>query len=272
LTGTGGKVPLTITAPTLTSPWTPAGLPVLVPTMVGLANGDTASLFNITCSTTYKAGGLAGTFATTCLAATNVNNAYTISYVAGKLTVAAVPATMISPTPGIKFAGTTATFTWTTGGAQNYSLSVGTSPGSHNLYWSGSPITVTTKNVTGLPTTGVPLFARLTTILNGVSTYIDYTYTASGIPAPATLISPAPGSTTTGKTVTFTWTTGNGANLYALALGTTPGTSDLYLSGWIPATSVTVNVLPANNSTVYVRLFSLVNGIQQYIDYTITSN
>jgi hypothetical protein len=271
LTGTGGKVPLTIIAPTLTSAWTATGLPALVPTMVGLANGDTASLFNITCTTTYKAGGLAGTFSTSCLAATNVNNAYTISYVTGKLTVTAVPATMISPTPGIKFAGTTATFTWTTGGAQSYSLSVGTSPGSHNVYWSGSPITVTTKNVTGLPTTGVTLYARLTTIVNGVSTFIDYTYTASGTLAPATLISPAPGSTTTGITATFTWTTGNGAGLYAMALGTKPGTGDLYLSGWTSATSVTVNVLPANNSTVYVRLYSLVNGIQQYIDYTITS-
>ena len=271
LTGTGGKVPLTITAPTMTYAWTPAGLPALAPTVVGLANGDTANLFNITCSSAYKAGGLAGTYSTTCVAATNVNNAYTISYVAGKLTVTAVPATMISPTPGIKFTGTTATFTWTTGGGgQTYSLSVGTSPGSQNVYWSGNT-TATTKNVTGLPTTGAALYARLTTIVNGVSTYIDYTYTASGAPAPATLISPAPGSTTIGKTATFTWTTGNGANLYALALGTKLGTGDLLLPAWTSATSVTVNVLPANNSTVYVRLYSLVNGVQQYIDYTITS-
>jgi FtsP/CotA-like multicopper oxidase with cupredoxin domain len=270
LTGNGGLIPLTITASSTTINWG-AAVPAITPTVSGLAGTDTlASLGAIACSTTYTVTSNAGTYPTTCSGATN--NAYAITYVAGKLTVNPIAAAMISPLAGTVFTGTTATFTWTTGGAaQTYRILVGTSLGSWNLLNSGWT-TATSKTVTTLPTTGAPLFARLQTIVNGVQQSIDYTYTASGIPAPATLLTPVPGSTTTGKTVTFTWTIGNGVNLYALSLGTKLGLADIYNSGWIAATSRTVTVMPANGSTVYIRLWSLVNGIQQTIDYTIKSN
>jgi hypothetical protein len=241
--------------------------------VTGLAGTDTvANLAPLACKTTYTAISNAGTYNDTCSGATNPNNAYTITYVTGKLTVNPIAAAIISPVPGTTLAGSTVTFTWTTGGAaQSYLLVVGTTLGMNNVYTSGWTA-ATSKTPTTLLTTGAPLFVRLTTIVNGVQKFVDYTYTASGIPAPATLISPVPGSTTTGKTVTFTWTTGNGAGLYALALGTKLGTSDIYLSGWITATSRTVTVMPANGSTVYIRLYSLVNGVQQSMYYTITSN
>jgi hypothetical protein len=272
LTGNGGLIPLTITANSATINWG-AGVPTITSTVSALAGTDTlASLGVFTCSTTYTVTSNAGTYPTKCSGATNPNNAYAITYVAGKLTVNPIAAAIISPVPGITFTGTTATFTWTTGGAaQTYRLTVGPAPGGAN-YYSSSWTTATSKTVTILPTTGVTLYMRLTTVVNGVQQFVDYTYTASGTPAPATLISPAPGSTTTGKTVTFTWTTGNGVNLYALMLGTKLGTNDIYSSGWIAATSNTVTVMPANGSTVYIRLFSLVNGVQQTIDYTIKSN
>jgi hypothetical protein len=36
------------------------------------------------------------------------------------------------------------------------------------------------------------------------------------------------------------------------------------------ATSVTVPKLPARGVTVYARLYSVINGVSQYVDYTFT--
>jgi hypothetical protein len=49
------------------------------------------------------------------------------------------------------------------------------------------------------------------------------------------------------------------------------GSSNLYNSGNVTATSETVSNLPNNDSTVYVRLYSLINGAWQYTDYTYVS-
>ena len=184
-----------------------------------------------------------------------------------------VGATMISPAQGSILTGTSQLFQWTAGnGVTQYALSIGTSGvGSQNLLATGW-ITTTSRNVTGLPTTGATLYVRLTSYLNGVLVYLDYTYTASGTPAPATLISPTQGSTLTGTTQTFTWTTGNGASQYGISIGTTGvGSSNLFSSGWITGTSVTVSGLPSTPTTLYVRLASVVNGVTQNVDYTMTS-
>ena len=197
----------------------------------------------------------------------NVNYTYTA---AGTPT----PAAMVSPAPSSQLTGTSQTFTWTAGiGVSSYGLLVGTNgPGTYNLYTSGW-IAGTSKTVTGLPTTGITLYVRLASMLNGVQVNTDYVYTATGVPTPATLVSPVTGSTVTGSTATFTWTPGNGVTGYALLLGTAgPGSQNLYTSGWILTTSKTVSVLPRNNTTVYVRLQSMVNGVAQSIDYVITSN
>jgi hypothetical protein len=70
----------------------------------------------------------------------------------------------------------------------------------------------------------------------------------------------------------FTWTTGTGVTSYTLWLGTSgPGSSSLYASGSTSATSVTVPRLPANGVTVYARLFSVINGKNQWNDYTYTA-
>jgi sugar lactone lactonase YvrE len=87
---------------------------------------------------------------------------------------------------------------------------------------------------------------------------------------PAALTSPAPGSTLSGSSATFTWTTGEGATSYSLYLGTAVGSSNLYSSGSTTATSVTVSNLPAHGATLYARLFSIVEGAGQYQDYTYT--
>ena len=113
LTGTGGLIPLTITASSPTFNWAPTGLPVVTPIVSGLVGTDTiASLGTITCTSTFKAGGLPGTYPTSCSGATSVD--YSFTYVAGTATVVPTTATMISPVQGSILPSPTQTFTWTT--------------------------------------------------------------------------------------------------------------------------------------------------------------
>jgi len=271
LTGTGGKVPLTVTAPSSTYVWTRTGLPTISAASaiaVGLTNGDTASGLNLSCSTTYTAGGLPGNYPTSCLAATNPNNAYTISYVAGTLTVTPGTATMISPVQGSTFTGTTQIFTWTSfAGATQYTVNIGTVKGSGNL---GSYNTTGTSiTAINLPINGLTIYVRLQSFLpaNGGWAYLDYTYKA--LPAvPAAMISPTNGSTLHAGTATFTWSAGAGVNYYQVLIGTSAGTANLWNTGQITSLSLTRTNLPKNNTTIYVRLISGISSGNVYVDYT----
>jgi hypothetical protein len=79
---------------------------------------------------------------------------------------------------------------------------------------------------------------------------------AAQTPTAVTMISPAPGSTLTSPTITFTWNAGAaGTTGYGLNVGTTPGGADLINIGPLQGTSVTVNV-PTNATTLYVRLWT----------------
>jgi len=125
--------------------------------------------------------------------------------------------------------------------------------------------------VSNLPTSGVTVFARLYQLINGTWQPSDYTYTAFGTLVPATLNSPAPGSTLTGSSATFGWAGGSGPAAYELWLGTTGvGSQNLFNSGSTTATSVTVNNLPTNGVTVFARLYQLIDGKWQPSDYTYT--
>lgn len=180
------------------------------------------------------------------------------------------PATMITPAPGAALGTSNVKFTWTAGlGVTSYQLWLGTSgPGSSSIYSSGS-ITTTSATVPSLQAKGIPIYVRLFSIIHGVPKYIDYTYTEAPPGAPATMISPAQGSTLGTSNITFTWTTGTGVSQYNLWLGLSgPGSSSLSSGGWSASTSATVPSLPSKGSTVYARLFSDVNGVTQYNDYT----
>jgi hypothetical protein len=93
-----------------------------------------------------------------------------------------------------------------------------------------------------------------------------------GANAPAALTSPAPGSVLSGSSVTFSWTAGTGVTAYAFHVGTTgTGSSDLFDSGGIVATSVLVSGLPTNGGTIYATLYSDINGVWQSVGYTYTT-
>ncbi len=146
-------VPLTITAGSSTLSWG-ATIPMITPIVVGLVPPDTIASLTITCSTTYTVTSLAGTYPTNCVAGANPLNKYTITYVAGKLTVNPVAATMISPTPGTQLQGTSVTFNWTTGGTTGpYVIWVPDLFGQSDLYVSGH-LTTPSATVTTIPTTG----------------------------------------------------------------------------------------------------------------------
>jgi hypothetical protein len=185
-------------------------------------------------------------------------------------TESGTPAAMSTPASGTTLGNTDVKFTWTAGyGVTENNLWLGTSgPGSSDLYTSGW-VTTTSNTVTSLPAKGVALYARLYSMIGGVVHYNDYTYTEAV--TPAAMSTPAPGSTLGTTDVKFTWTAGSGVTEDNLWLGLSgPGSSDLYTSGWVTTTSSTVTSLPAKRATVYARLYSLVNGVTHYNDYTYT--
>ncbi|MGD0629881.1 MAG: IPT/TIG domain-containing protein, partial [Terracidiphilus sp.] len=191
-------------------------------------------------------------------------------YIDYTYTEAATLAAMISPIQGSTLGTSNVKFTWTAGfGVTQSNLWVGLSgPGSANLYSSGWSAS-TSATVPSLPAKGATVYARLYSDVNGVIKYIDYTYTETPLGIPATMITPMQGSTLGTSNVMFTWTAGTGATRYNLYLGLSgPGSSSLFTSGWSPSMSATVPSLPAKGVTVYARLYSDVNGVTQYNDYT----
>ncbi len=83
--------------------------------------------------------------------------------------------------------------------------------------------------------------------------------------------SPTPGSVLTSETQTFTWNN-SGASDYWLWIGTSQGEYDVYSGNQGASTSAVISDLPGNGQTIYVRLWSRVNGSLQYnTDYTYTA-
>jgi Bacterial Ig-like domain (group 3) len=179
---------------------------------------------------------------------------------------------LTTPTPNTTtpLTSTSVTFSWNPGNqATHFEFWVGTSLGSSNLYDSGN-VTVTTKTVSDLPSNGEKVYVRLYYLINGAWQYTSYTYVATGSPTQAQLTTPAPNTTTplTSTSVTFSWNPGNLATHFELWVGTSLGSSNLYNSGSVTATTETVSDLPSNGEKVYVRLYSLLNGAWQYTSYT----
>jgi hypothetical protein len=162
-------------------------------------------------------------------------------------------ATMIFPTNGATINPTGNTFSWNSvSDGQAYYLYIGSAPGLKDVFNSGALIatSITVPNF-GVNTT---YYIRLWTEINGHwgSNYVDSTF--STIPNAAVLISPANGATgvNPNPSVTFTWNSVTGAT-YTLALGSTPGASDVYQSGSVSTTSVSVANLKGL-ATFYVTL------------------
>jgi hypothetical protein len=191
---------------------------------------------------------------------------YTYTAVTGK-------AAMTDPVGGSTLTATSQLFTWSAGtGALQYALYVGTTGvGSSNLYNQYIALGTTSATVNNLPANGSPVYVRLFTRFSSGWQSTDYTYTA--VTGKAAMTSPVGGTTINGASQLFTWSAGTGALQYALYVGTTGvGSSNLF-NQYVatPTTSATVSTLPANNSTINVRLWTRFNGGWQFNDYTYTS-
>jgi 6-phosphogluconolactonase (cycloisomerase 2 family) len=180
-----------------------------------------------------------------------------------------------TPTPGSTLTSSTVTFDWTAGspGPYSYWLDVGSSAGANNYYSSGNLGNVTTTTASGLPTNGSTVYVTLYTLISGSWVSNAYTYTAlnpsGGL---AAMQSPTPGSTLSGTTATFTWSSDSSATAYWVDIGSAAGGNDVYSSGNLgTALTTTVDSLPANGSTVYVTLYSYVGGQWLSNSYTYVS-
>ena len=187
-------------------------------------------------------------------------------------TAASVPsaaAAITSPAGGATLDAGPVTFQWSQGsGVSEYKLWIGTAAGTSNLYLAsqGLNLSVTIAN---LPTSGKTLYVRLWSKVGTVWLKNDYTYTAaSATPEAARITSPAGGSTLDSSSATFTWDEGLGATEYWFNVGTAAGKKDLVDRLMGKTRTVTINGLPTDGRTLYVRLWSKCNGTWQYNDYT----
>jgi hypothetical protein len=186
-----------------------------------------------------------------------------------------IPAVITSPTPGSTLPGSSLTFSWTAGaGATAYWIDAGSAPGGNQYFQSGNLGNVTSATVSGLPTNGVTIYVTLYSLLNGQWYSNQYTYTAFNLAGSlGVMTSPVPGSVLPGSTVTFNWSPGAGASAYWLDLGNVATGNQYYQSGNLGnVQSVTVNGLPADGTTVYATLWSLVSGQWFYNEYTYTAS
>ena len=129
---------------------------------------------------------------------------------------------------------------------------------------------MTTTTVSGLPTNSSTVYVTLYTLISGSWYGNAYTYTAwNGANGLAAMQTPQPGTTLSGTTVTFTWSSDSSATAYWVDIGSSAGGNNIYSSGNLgTATTTTVSTLPANGTTIYVSLYSYVGG--QWVNNPVT--
>jgi hypothetical protein len=185
------------------------------------------------------------------------------------------PAIVESPAPNSTLPSSTVTFQWDASDpATAFWIDVGSSVGGSQYYQSQSvPNTTFSATVSGLPADGRTIYVTMYSQIGGQWVYNQYTYTAySNANNKGVITTPAPGSTLSSSSVAFTWTAGIGATGYWLDAGSSPGGNQYYQSGNLGNVLTTaVNGLPTNGSTVYVTLYSLVQGTWLSNAYTYTA-
>lgn len=165
----------------------------------------------------------------------------------------------------------TATFYTASSGSLTISMPGMSYPNSRIFAATGAPITkvVISETNADFPDFAVGAFRyALSSPAAAPGPSQETTSSATPAPAPAVMISPPSGSTLPGSTATFQWSAGVGVSQYWLYLSTVaPGGKDIYSGVQGTKTSATFTSLPADGSTLYVRLWSQIGGNWQYADY-----
>jgi len=175
-------------------------------------------------------------------------------------------AQITSPANGSTFTSTSVTFNWSLGsGNSQFGLYVGNSPGSAEYFY--NYISGGSTTVSGLPADGRNVYLRLWSLGNSGWTYLDYNYQScacSGNLLPR-ITNPLNTSKFGSTTVTFSWTPGTGSQ-YGLYVGNSVGSAE-YFYNYISGGSTVVGGLPNDGRSIYVRIWSLINGQWLYSDY-----
>ncbi len=165
---------------------------------------------------------------------------------------------LLTPSNNSSLTSGNVSLTWSEGPtASRYALWVGSTPGSSDLYGANEDLR-TSKNLT-VPTDGRRLYVRLWTLLAGVWSFNDYTFSSPVLGDLAEITAPAPGGNLTTASTTFEWSPGTNAQLYQLWVGSQPGTYDIYsgIEGRSLAKAVT---LPTDSRPLFVQLWTMTNG------------
>jgi hypothetical protein len=176
-------------------------------------------------------------------------------------------AQITSPTNGATFGSSTVTFNWSPStGASSYYLYVGNGFRTYDIY--SNYVSGGSTTVTGLPTDGRLLYVSMWSLIGGVWQPADYSYRAATVSnGIAQITSPANGSTFNSGTVTFNWSPSTGASSYYLYIGNNFQTYDLY-SNYISGGVTTLSGFPRDGRTLYITIWSLINGLWQPVNYT----
>ncbi|ABF41150.1 hypothetical protein Acid345_2149 [Candidatus Koribacter versatilis Ellin345] len=177
-------------------------------------------------------------------------------------TGSATPGVMSSPTAGSTLSDPT-TFTWTAGtGVTQYSIYVGTTAGAHDIAFVNAGTGTSANNVT-IPQNGATVYVTLYSLIAGNYQKQQVQYVAGGAASKATISSPVSGTTLHGGTATFNWSGGSGVTQYTVYVGTTHGAHDVaFVNAGQNTTSGAVTI--PTSGTIYVTLYSLINGSYQY--------
>ena len=182
---------------------------------------------------------------------------------------APVAPTVTSPAPGSTLNTNAVTFIGGhTASDLQHTLAIGTSPGGNTL-WNQDLGTGHSATVTGLPNTGT-IYVRYSTRFSDGRQFTDQSYTMSVVVNVApSITSPAPSSTLTTTSVSFTGGHAAGDLQHALTVGTSPGGSNLWNQDLGTAHTTTVTGLP-NSGTIYVRYSTRFSDGWQFTDQTYT--
>ena len=211
-------VAVTITASSATVPYGSA-IPAITPSVLGLVPPDTAaSLGPLVCSTTAIQGSPVGSYPTTCSGALNPN--YTFTYVAGSVTITAVPLTITANNAARAVGAPNPVFTGSYLGLVN---------GDTAASLTGTLVCTTTATAAS-PAGTYPITCSGQTSVNYTITYVPGTLTVTAAGPVLTLnptalaFSSTPGVTTVAQTITVTNTGGAALRITGIALaGANPG-------------------------------------------------
>ncbi len=120
--------------------------------------------------------------------------------------------------------------------------------------------------VSGIPLTGAPVYVLLSSQVDSTWWYQYAVYPTANNAEAAELTAPAAGSTLEYYDITFQWNAGTRVTRYQLDVGSGPGLKDIHAGSPSTSLSETVSGIPLLGDTLYVRLWSEIDGAWQAND------